>query len=68
MGLQYLYSASLLAGVQADASEVSERPDLAPRLAQVATLLESSLYEIPSLGTFRPPEFRKRSLISIIGW
>ncbi len=66
--VQYLYSAlSLLAGVQADASEVSERPDLAPRLAQVATLLESSLYEIKFfLGTFRPPEFRKRSLISII--
>lgn len=66
--VQYLYSAlSLLAGVQADASEITERPDLAPRLAQVATLLESSLYEIKFfLGTFRPPEFRKRSLVSII--
>lgn len=66
--VQYLYSAlSLLAGVQADASEVLDRPDLAPRLAQVATLLESSLYEIKFfLGTFRPPEFRKRSLVSII--
>ena len=41
--------------------------DLAPRLAGVATLLESSLYEIKFfLGTFRPPEFRRRTMVSMV--
>ncbi len=42
-------------------------PKLLARLAQVGVLLESSLYEIRFfLGAFRPPEFRRRSLASII--
>jgi signal transduction histidine kinase len=40
---------------------------LRARLAQVGMLLESSLYEIRFfLGAFRPPEFRRRSLASIV--
>lgn len=42
-------------------------PKLLARLAQVGMLLESSLYEIRFfLGAFRPPEFRRRSLASIV--
>ena len=42
-------------------------PELLARLAQVGVLLESSLYEIRFfLGAFRPPEFRRRSLASIV--
>ena len=42
-------------------------PKLLARLAQVGVLLESSLYEIRFfLGAFRPPEFRRRSLASIV--
>ncbi|MEZ4608927.1 MAG: hypothetical protein R2838_01485 [Caldilineaceae bacterium] len=41
---------------------LSPKSDLAPRLAQVGMLLESSLYEIKFfLGTFRPPEFLTRA-------
>ena len=65
--VQYQFTAlSLLAEIQNEVQQTQPRSDLAPRLAQVAMLLESSLYEIRSfLGAFRPPEFRKRSLISI---
>ena len=42
-------------------------PELLARLAQVGVLLESSLYEIRFfVGAFRPPEFRRRSLASIV--
>lgn len=75
--VQYLFTAlSLLTSLQNDiklseAQEDTEQngpsADLSPRLAQVGTLLESSLYEIKHfMGTFRPPEFRRRSLTSII--
>ena len=66
--VQYLFSAlSLLTGVQNDLAESETRPDVTARLAQVGMLLESSLYEIKYfLGTFRPPEFRRRKLVSII--
>jgi len=66
--VQYLFSAlSLLTGVQNDLAETETRPDVTARLAQVGMLLESSLYEIKYfLGTFRPPEFRRRKLVSII--
>lgn len=65
--VQYQFTAlSLLAEIQNEVQQTMPRSDLAPRLAQVAMLLESSLYEIRSfLGAFRPPEFRKRSLLSI---
>lgn len=66
--VQYLFTAlSLLTGIQQEATE-NERPAaLSPRLAQVGMLLESSLYEIKFfMGAFRPPEFRRRPLVSII--
>ncbi len=66
--VQYLFTAlSLLTGIQQEVGNDNQRPDLAPRLAQVGTLLESSLYEIKFfMGAFRPPEFRRRSLVSIV--
>ena len=66
--VQYLFSAlSLLTGVQNDLAETDLRADVTARLAQVGMLLESSLYEIKYfLGTFRPPEFRRRALVSIV--
>jgi signal transduction histidine kinase len=65
--VQYLFTAlSLLTGIQQDVNDVAADTDLAPRLARVATLLESSLYEIKFfLGTFRPPEFRRRTMQSL---
>jgi len=66
--VQYLFSAlSLLTGVQNDLADAPVRADVTARLAQVGMLLESSLYEIKYfLGTFRPPEFRRRPLVSIV--
>lgn len=66
--VQYLFTAlSLLTGIQQEVSGDTARPDLPPRLAQVGMLLESSLYEIKFfMGAFRPPEFRRRSLASIV--
>lgn len=66
--VQYLFSAlSLLTGVQNDLVGVSVPTEVTARLAQVGMLLESSLYEIKYfLGTFRPPEFRQRPLVSIV--
>lgn len=66
--VQYLFTAlSLLTGIQQEIGEQLPGSDLPPRLARVATLLESSLYEIKFfLGVFRPPEFRRRSLTSLI--
>jgi signal transduction histidine kinase len=41
--------------------------DWPARLSRIADLLESSLSEIKvSLGTFRPPEFARRDLVSVI--
>ncbi len=72
--VQYLFTAlSLLTSLQNELSELPTDPPTAlrssawPRLAQVGMLLESSLYEIRFfLGAFRPPEFRRRSLASIV--
>ncbi len=66
--VQYLFTAlSLLTRIQDDVSRDPAKADLVPNLARVAMLLESSLYEIKFfLGTFRPPEFKRRSLVSII--
>ncbi|MEZ4869625.1 MAG: sensor histidine kinase [Caldilineaceae bacterium] len=66
--VQYLFTAlSLLTGLQQEAAQQSVPGDLSPRLAQVGMLLESSLYEIKFfMGAFRPPEFRRRSLLSIV--
>lgn len=70
--VQYLFTAlSLLTSLQNELSELPTDPPTDPkllaRLAQVGMLLESSLYEIRFfLGAFRPPEFRRRSLASIV--
>lgn len=66
--VQYLFSAfSLLTGIQNDLAKRDAPPEIMARLAQVGMLLESLLYEIKYfLGTFRPPEFRQRSLPSIV--
>lgn len=66
--VQYLFTAlSLLTGIQQEVSDDSTPADLPLRLAQVGMLLESSLYEIKFfMGAFRPPEFRRRSLSSIV--
>jgi len=66
--VQYLFSAlSLLTGIQNDVTEAQVGAHVTARLAQVGMLLESSLYEIKYfLGTFRPPEFRRRTLVSIV--
>jgi len=66
--VQYLFTAlSLLTGIQQEAAQGPAPADLAPRLAQVGVLLESSLYEIKFfMGAFRPPEFRRRSLVSLV--
>jgi signal transduction histidine kinase len=79
--VQYLFTAlSLLTSLQNELadSQLSQSPEspvapapaaaeLLARLAQVGVLLESSLYEIRFfVGAFRPPEFRRRSLASIV--
>ncbi len=73
--VQYLFTAlSLLTSLQNELADSQSpvvpapaTPELLARLAQVGMLLESSLYEIRFfLGAFRPPEFRRRSLASIV--
>jgi signal transduction histidine kinase len=66
--VQYLFTAlSVLTGIQNELASEQARPELQARLAQVGMLLESSLYEIRFfLGAFRPPEFRRRPLVSIV--
>ncbi len=66
--VQYLFTAlSLLTRIQNEIGQDPARADLLPDLAQVGVLLESSLYEIKFfLGTFRPPEFHRRSLLSVL--
>ena len=72
--VQYLFTAlSLLTSLQNELADSlpgrpsGQFPELLARLAQVGMLLESSLYEIRFfLGAFRPPEFRRRSLASIV--
>lgn len=67
--VQYLFAAlSLLARVQHQLDN-QENPDLALKstIEQVTSMVETSLREIKSfLGTFRPPEFQRRPLFSII--
>lgn len=67
--VQYLFAAmSLLTRVQHQL-DAQPAPDLALKstIEQVTGMVETSLHEIKSfLGTFRPPEFQRRSLFSII--
>lgn len=66
--VQYLFTAlTLLTSLQRELNERQCDPETLARLAQLGMLLESSLYEIRFfLGAFRPPEFRRRSLQSIV--
>ncbi len=69
--VQYLFaSLSLLARVQHQVESRADDPtckELLPELKRVSELVESSLHEIKNfLGTFRPPEFHRRSLASIV--
>ncbi|MCC7450598.1 MAG: sensor histidine kinase [Anaerolineae bacterium] len=67
--VQYLFaSLSLLTQLQHQVSvKEPECTDLLPTINRAAELVEQSLHEIKSfLGTFRPPEFHRRSLSSII--
>lgn len=66
--VQYLFTAlSLLTRMQNQLSQADGSSELIPQLAQVGMLLESSLYEIKFfMGTFRPPEFQRRALVSIV--
>src|SRR6185436_19565544 len=67
--VQYLFAAlSLLTKIQ---NQIESQPDVSaeilPTLGRVSGLVEESLREIKSfLGTFRPPEFQRRSLASIV--
>jgi signal transduction histidine kinase len=66
--VQYLFTAlSLITQLQQEIDHEATRATLVPRLARIATLLESSLYEIKfCIGTFRPPEFHRRTLESVL--
>ena len=67
--VQYLFAAlSLLARVEHQIEQKSaESGQILSTVKQVTTMIETSLREIKSfLGTFRPPEFQRRSLFSII--
>jgi signal transduction histidine kinase len=67
--VQYLFAAlSLLAQVQHQL-DTQTAPDLALKstIEQITGMIETSLREIKSfLGTFRPPEFQRRPLLSIV--
>src|SRR5262249_28153814 len=67
--VQYLFaSLSLLAQMQRQMNTADAAGDeLKPTLDRAAALVEQSLHEIKSfLGTFRPPEFHRRSLAAIV--
>lgn len=66
--VQYLFTAlSLLTRMQNQIGREDAESELLPQLAQVGMLLESSLYEIKFfMGAFRPPEFQRRALVSIL--
>jgi signal transduction histidine kinase len=67
--VQYLFAAlSLLTRIQNQAASGKADPALLqPQLKQLSDMIETSLREIKSfMGTFRPPEFHSRSLLSII--
>lgn len=67
--VQYLFAAlSLLTRIrhQIDSGKV-DATMIQPQLKQLSDMIETSLREIKSfMGTFRPPEFQTRSLLSII--
>jgi signal transduction histidine kinase len=67
--VQYLFAAlSLLTRIQNQSASGKTDPiALQSQLKQLTDMIETSLREIKSfMGTFRPPEFHSRSLLSII--
>lgn len=66
--VQYLFAAlSLLTRMQYQMEGQQSNPDLLPTVNRVTSLVEESLQEIRSfLGTFRPPEFQRRSITSMV--
>jgi signal transduction histidine kinase len=67
--VQYLFAAlSLLTRIQHQSASGKMDPlALQSQLKQLSDMIETSLREIKSfMGTFRPPEFHSRSLLSII--
>lgn len=67
--VQYLFAAlSLLTRIEHQLNSGTVDPaTLQPQLKQLADMIETSLREIKSfMGTFRPPEFHSRPLLSII--
>lgn len=67
--VQYLFAAlSLLNGLQQQIKvQLPGCSETLPTLSRIAQMVEGSLQEIRSfLGTFRPPEFHRRELASII--
>jgi len=67
--VQYLFAAlSLVTKLEKQVENRQAGPsEILPTLHRVSELVESSLHEIKSfLGTFRPPEFHKRSIASIV--
>ncbi|GAP61720.1 hypothetical protein ARMA_0143 [Ardenticatena maritima] len=66
--VQYMFAAlSLLTQLQHQLEQENASPKALERVERITRLVESSLREIKSfLGTFRPPEFHKRSLLSIV--
>src|SRR5262245_9190178 len=67
--VQYLFAAlSLLTQVQHGVRNQSlSNEKTLTQLSRVSELVEESLHEIRSfLGTFRPPEFHRRSISSIV--
>ncbi|NDJ87168.1 MAG: sensor histidine kinase [Chloroflexi bacterium] len=67
--VQHLFAAlSLLTGVEYEIEKkIPEGRDVLPKLKKVSQLIEASLGEIKSfLGTFRSPEFQRRSLEAVI--
>lgn len=67
--VQYLFAAlSLLTRLQQQANTQSaDYAEMLQTVNKVSGLVEDSLHEIKSfLGTFRPPEFHRRTLVSLI--
>lgn len=70
--VQYLFAAlSLIASlqnqIQQHQDQIVNANEMLPTVKRVGGLIEESLSEIKSfLGTFRPPEFQRRSIASII--
>nr|WP_290666852.1 sensor histidine kinase [Ardenticatena sp.] len=66
--VQYMFAAlSLLTQLQHQLEQEGASPKALDRVERITRLVESSLREIKAfLGTFRPPEFHKRSLLSIV--